>query len=86
MEKITIDGVDYEGNRITIRTRGYDEAWPRNFPAPEPILLKEGLMKIARVGEAQCRLMNAAGTYECVTQLVRKDPYFLVADEKKPRT
>jgi len=77
--------IDYDGQCITVRTRGYNEAWPRDFPAPEPRLLKEGLMTVGKVGSAECRLMEAKGTWELVTELVRKDPYVLIAKEKKPK-
>jgi aminoglycoside N3'-acetyltransferase len=45
------------------------------------MLLREGLMRMGRVGEAECRLMDARGTFECVERAVRKDPYFLLAQE-----
>ena len=73
--------IDYDGNTLDIRTRGYaeDTPVPRNFTAPEPELLREGLMTIGKVAEAECRLMDAAGTYDLVERMVRKDPYLLVA-------
>jgi len=70
--------LDYEGRRLTIRTRGYNDGVARAFTRPEPTLLAEGLMKIAKVGEAECRLMDARGTFECVERMVRRDPNALL--------
>ncbi|HUW58597.1 MAG TPA: AAC(3) family N-acetyltransferase [Planctomycetota bacterium] len=73
--------MDYAGRKLTLRTRGYaDGTVRRDFIAPEPVLLKEGLMKVGKVGEAECRLMDARGTFDLVERAVRKDPWFLVAE------
>ena len=63
-----------------MKTKGYVEGVPRNFPAVEPMLLAEGLMRIEKVGKAECRLMDAQGTFECVERAARKDPCLLLAE------
>lgn len=75
--------IDYEGRTLTIRTRGYADGIKRNFPAPEPMLLKEGAMSIGRVAEAECRLMDASATFDLVERAVRKDPCLLLLDRPK---
>ncbi|HUV39024.1 MAG TPA: AAC(3) family N-acetyltransferase [Planctomycetota bacterium] len=74
--------IDYAGKTLELRTRGYaeDRPVPRDFPAAEPLLLREGLMRIGTVAGAECRLMDARGTYDLVERTVRKDPYFLLAE------
>jgi hypothetical protein len=34
--------------------------------------------EIGKAGEAECRLMDARGTFECVERMVRRDPYALL--------
>jgi aminoglycoside 3-N-acetyltransferase len=71
--------IDYEGRALTIRTRGYNDVGVnRDFTAPEPMLLKEGAMRIGRVAQAECRLMNASATYDLVERACRKNPCLLV--------
>ena len=72
--------IDYEGSPLTIRTRGYVDGVKRDFTSPEPLLLKEGLITIGKVAEAECRFMDAQGTFDCVERAVRKDPFFLLAE------
>lgn len=72
--------IDYEGETLAIRTRAYNDNITRDFMAAEPMLLREGLMRIGRAGEAECRLMDARGTFECVERACRKDPYLLLAE------
>ena len=75
--------IDYDGRTVPIRTRGYnEEGMARAFTAPEPVPLREGLMRIGQVGAAECRLMDAAGTYDCVERLVARNPYMLLAGGK----
>jgi len=75
--------IDYEGRTLELRTRGYaeDAPVPRNFLAPEAALLREGLMTIGKVAEAECRLMDAPGTYDLVERMVRKDPWLLLKEK-----
>ena len=74
---------DYDGRLLTIRTRGYADGIKRNFPAPEPLLLKEGVMRIGRVASAECRLMDASATWDLVERAVREDPYLLLLNKPK---
>ena len=71
--------IDYEGRKVTISTRGYNDNVRREFTAPEPMLLKEHVMTLGKVAEAECRLMDAQATFDLVERTVKKDPYFLLA-------
>jgi aminoglycoside 3-N-acetyltransferase len=73
--------IDYDGSRLDLKTRGYGEGrMAREFTRPEPMLLKEGLMAIGKVAEAECRLMDAKGTFEAVAAACRKDPWLLLKE------
>ncbi len=74
---------DYDGRILTIRTRGYADGVKRNFPAPEPMLLKAGVMRIGKVHTAECRLMDAAATWDIVGRAVRQDPCLLLLNGPK---
>ncbi len=52
----------------------------RNFIGLDPLLRESGVMTIGRIGNAVCRLMDAAGTLRVTVEALGKDPAAVLCD------
>ena len=70
--------IDAEGIRHEVVMRLHSWFGPeRNFPVIEDELLRRGVLKKGRIGDAVIAVMDAAPAIDFVVAQLRKDPYYL---------
>lgn len=74
--------VKADERRVVIRLHSY-EGPRRDYPAVEGVLEKKEALARGRLGKAQCLLVRTPGTVAIVSEMLRKDPELLLAEEEK---
>jgi len=65
--------VDYEGSRIPVPSRRHANPYDRAFGEQEPLLEAEGVLRRGRIGEADVRIVDAAGMREVLLPRLARD-------------
>ena len=69
--------IDYEGRRHIRRLTLHDWGTPRQFVRIDDELLRRGLMRVARVGNANLRLIRSMVMIEWLVGVLREEPRYL---------
>lgn len=79
LRNITAAYIDDDGREVTIPIAAM--AGPhRNFLGLDPLFRERGVMRIGRIGNAVCRLMDAKRMLEVTIEALRKDPAATLCD------
>ncbi len=70
--------VDYERKTRQVVVNLHRWGTERNFNLLEEEFLLQGIEKIGRIGQAKCRLIEAAPMIEIIVSYLVKEPYYLV--------
>lgn len=68
--------VDYEGNRRAVPSRRH-HGGPRDYPGTEPILERAGALVKGCIGDADVRVVDAAGMEAAIMPLLAENPFLL---------
>lgn len=71
--------VDYEGRRRAVPSRRHSAEMARDFEKMEPVVLQEGVLVKGQIGQAQVRVVDAAGMERVVAPMLARDPFLLLA-------
>lgn len=77
--------VDHEGRRLAVPSRRHASDMPRDFERMEPILESGGVLVKGRIGEAQVRVVDAAGMEGLIVPMLAEDPFLPLAPEAARR-
>lgn len=78
---ISITG--YNGEKILVKTRLHNwEKPPTDFNKFEDAFMEKGIMKKGRIGNSVIRLIDARRMLETAVSILKRDPLFLLCDEK----
>lgn len=78
-EPVDATVIDQAGRERHVRIKIHLYGPERNYPKLDPALLAAGAMTIGRVGDAACRLIDAAKLFEIAMRAVREEPDYLLA-------
>lgn len=76
---VTCAMTDVDGNEIVRQLMLHDWGTPRRFSVLEPALLAEGIMKRARIGQADSLLIDAARMFTYASARLMNDPRLFVS-------
>jgi len=68
-----------EHGPYTVCIASHSTPIPARFDAIEPLLAERGLLRVGKVGQAECRLTRAQAILETALTALAEDPYFLRA-------
>ena len=84
-EPVRATVTDEQGRTTACETLIHSWSTPRRFAILEPILLRDGVMQIGKVGDAEVRVVRARPLVERVLALLRQSPRLLCAPGEHPR-
>ncbi|MBQ7393743.1 MAG: AAC(3) family N-acetyltransferase [Lentisphaeria bacterium] len=74
-----------DGRKLTVPSRRHQDNHSRFYAKMGPVFQQCGLMKDGYFGDAECHLLDAAGTAELTGNFLRQDPY-LFRHDRAPET
>lgn len=73
---------DYYGNGLLVRNHLHDWGKPEtDFNRMEPLMIKEKIINIGKIGNADVRLIDAKSMLELAKKVLTDDPWFLVIEK-----
>ena len=74
-----------DGRKLTVPSRRHQDNHSRFYAKMGPVFQQCGLMKDGYFGDAECKLLDAAGAAELTGNFLRQDPY-LFRHDRAPET
>jgi len=76
----TAEVIDDLGHKHAVEMLSHRPGLKRCYTTVEPLLLAAGLQTNGKIGDADCRLINASGIIEIVGKKIQANPLFLIED------